>query len=621
MPIEHVNLQPFKIQNGKLDYPVKHNAAMDGQQTTINQMVDAVNGAVETVSVNAENIGAVADNEDNINEVASNMGLVEKSAQVIGLDAVFSDTASGLSATTEGDYFSVPSADVNEYLILYMHDSGSVATPIRRYPSTEIVASLADAVRPDEETEDAVTWEDRFGAAAGRIKSDGTLEFKTGQFASIEADSVETESIPIEEGEEEDLIRIDDKYGAACFRVTSSGEVEIAGAGVAISKPGGADAGIVKEVRFSGSGVDVASRSYGAEVIISGGGSSGSLGKLASGFCGRSKIVDPETWIDKTLIMEAGTELAPSSLFWPSVIRTDRIPDASARYYMYFSTDHGVETGSNGIHLATAESPLGPWTAQGRIYTDGSLSSPCETPCVVWDRYENKYRMFYHRNNARYGPENDLVPMGQQSTLSATSADGLTWTKDPYFVIEHDGLTSGDGHTGYFNVHDTPDGYIATSLYGGTSASQTITWCCSGPIGGMLTNGVINNNWYSDRRSRGRGYELTEKTTSKGLRAAPQTLYGYTVNGTRYAIGAISENRSGILPGDARICVGPITQDYRRFVEYPEIIWEPTEAWESADIRGQVASFVDDDYVYIFYTMAVEQTERADTMGVIRHAI
>lgn len=55
---------------------------------------------------------------------------------------IYANTAAGLVATAEGAYFSVPSADSDEYLILYRKVSGA-AVEIKRYPSAEIVQSVA----------------------------------------------------------------------------------------------------------------------------------------------------------------------------------------------------------------------------------------------------------------------------------------------------------------------------------------------------------------------------------------------------------------------------------------------------------------------------------------------
>lgn len=47
---------------------------------------------------------------------------------------VYATTAAGLAATTSGRYFSVPSADSAEYLILYLNNAGA-AVEVKRYPS------------------------------------------------------------------------------------------------------------------------------------------------------------------------------------------------------------------------------------------------------------------------------------------------------------------------------------------------------------------------------------------------------------------------------------------------------------------------------------------------------
>jgi hypothetical protein len=50
----------------------------------------------------------------------------------------YATTAAGLAATTNGKYFSVPSAASAEYLILYLNNAG-VAQEVKRYPSAEAV--------------------------------------------------------------------------------------------------------------------------------------------------------------------------------------------------------------------------------------------------------------------------------------------------------------------------------------------------------------------------------------------------------------------------------------------------------------------------------------------------
>lgn len=61
---------------------------------------------------------------------------------------VYPDTTTGLAAVAEGEYFSVPSAEDTEYLILY-RDVAGVAVEIKRYPSVEYFNGIirSDAVK------------------------------------------------------------------------------------------------------------------------------------------------------------------------------------------------------------------------------------------------------------------------------------------------------------------------------------------------------------------------------------------------------------------------------------------------------------------------------------------
>ena len=55
---------------------------------------------------------------------------------------VYATTAAGLAATTNGQYFSVPSSSSSEYLILYLNSSGT-AVEQKRYPSIAGVGALS----------------------------------------------------------------------------------------------------------------------------------------------------------------------------------------------------------------------------------------------------------------------------------------------------------------------------------------------------------------------------------------------------------------------------------------------------------------------------------------------
>ncbi|MGO3542673.1 MAG: hypothetical protein ACTIOG_09260, partial [Pseudomonas helleri] len=54
---------------------------------------------------------------------------------------IYTSVALGLASTAQGSYFSVPSPESTEYLILYQNNAGA-ALEIRRYPSSKVVSSL-----------------------------------------------------------------------------------------------------------------------------------------------------------------------------------------------------------------------------------------------------------------------------------------------------------------------------------------------------------------------------------------------------------------------------------------------------------------------------------------------
>ena len=75
---------------------------------------------------------------------------------------VYASVAAGLAATAVGSYFNVPSELGTEYLILYRHDAGGVATEIERYPSVAgieyAVANVVHVKRNGNDARDGLSW-------------------------------------------------------------------------------------------------------------------------------------------------------------------------------------------------------------------------------------------------------------------------------------------------------------------------------------------------------------------------------------------------------------------------------------------------------------------------------
>ncbi|MFZ9845254.1 MAG: sialate O-acetylesterase [Candidatus Nanopelagicaceae bacterium] len=93
---------------------------------------------------------------------------------------IYATTAAGIAATSSGQYFSVPAALNDEYLILYLNNAG-VANEIKRYPSVNAIAPLKSTPVPDA----VYAVQDNSSSAAMVVESDGDF-----LFSSIDSDKV-----------------------------------------------------------------------------------------------------------------------------------------------------------------------------------------------------------------------------------------------------------------------------------------------------------------------------------------------------------------------------------------------------------------------------------------------
>lgn len=136
---------------------------------------------VQCVDV-AEQIQAAQLGADRASEEATRAGTGADRAE-IARDAaqasasIYQDTSAGLAATTNGQYFSVPSAEAAEYLILYKNNGGS-AVEVKRYPS---VAGVEQRGRfEDFDGAHLLKWLSPLRRRLLAIRLDGTLVAKLG---------------------------------------------------------------------------------------------------------------------------------------------------------------------------------------------------------------------------------------------------------------------------------------------------------------------------------------------------------------------------------------------------------------------------------------------------------
>jgi len=184
-------------------------------------------------------------------------------------------------------------------------------------------------------------------------------------------------------------------------------------------------------------------------------------------------------------LLESGVNLSLTTCLNFSVIKaSEHIATPLNTYYGYMSTEH--DSGAGGIYLFTAPAPTGPWTeyepegSAGPIYQDTVVGHQTETPVVFWDAANSRYLMIYHNNDA---PSDGL-----QSSVVASSTDGLTWTRIGYTQE----ATAEYPHTGYWARPIDDDGTLyaghmlkggaLTQIHGMSHSSDGVTWVLDGVV-------------------------------------------------------------------------------------------------------------------------------------------
>lgn len=119
--------------------------------------VSAANAASSEVAAAAD--ATAADAAAATASAAASAAEAARDAAMVSGD-IYPDTATGLAAVSEGGYFSVPSPDSSEYLILY-RDVAGVATEVKRYPSAGLVATVEGRVTVVEARAQGVDYEEQ----------------------------------------------------------------------------------------------------------------------------------------------------------------------------------------------------------------------------------------------------------------------------------------------------------------------------------------------------------------------------------------------------------------------------------------------------------------------------
>lgn len=132
-------------------------AVANGFVGTLPEWLESLEGDVTPEAIAAQEAaeGAATIAAESAGSATSSAAAAAASAAVaaasVASAGIYVSTTAGLAATTNGQYFSVPSADSGEYLILYKNNAG-VAQEIKRYPSSQAVGNVLAVVNPSSST-------------------------------------------------------------------------------------------------------------------------------------------------------------------------------------------------------------------------------------------------------------------------------------------------------------------------------------------------------------------------------------------------------------------------------------------------------------------------------------
>ena len=120
-------------------------------------------------------------------EMAANKAETARDAAQLSA-GIKSDKDAGLLSTSSGEYFSVPSADASEFLILYRNNAG-VAVEVDRYSNASAVMAAAGNIRQDEQEQSILTVADEHGYTSLTFNTHGeysspSIQLKKDQFSN-----------------------------------------------------------------------------------------------------------------------------------------------------------------------------------------------------------------------------------------------------------------------------------------------------------------------------------------------------------------------------------------------------------------------------------------------------
>lgn len=287
---------------------------------------------------------------------------------------------------------------------------------------------------------------------------------------------------------------------------------------------------------------------------------------------------------NKTTQNPAAGALVPTTsntIYFPCIIDAKKLFGAGAldEFYMYYSTDHEATHANSGIWLATGPSELGPWTGRGRVFIDNAGGTQTETPFIIADPTGTNVALMYYQQATAPGA------VGSQSTLYATSNDGINWARGA-IAIDIPTWWSSDGHTGYIHVGVHGNHLISHGLAGGTD----------NPSFGIARS-YNGRNWSLDPEMLGYQMDLLQD----GRRVEWNSGDVIVWKNRLYWIGTSSNFVSGSTTKDGRLIIAPINEVQNTLLSPPQVIFYPPSDSESTNYRATYTFIGRDGELYFYY--------------------
>lgn len=311
--------------------------------------ITALIAAIDTVVTDGEIMHQIVHGDETV-EVQTESGprksISREISQQMLASGIFADTAAGLAATVEGNHFSAVAIDDADYLVLYRHDTGAVATEVKRYPAADtLITGVAGALTSEQNALQHATA----AALSETNATDAAAEAAASQ-VSTAADRVLAEQ------------------AAAAAQLAEGNAVAVVTGGTA-SLP--AAAGMIPIADAKGV-IDDSWLSYTIPALNA---QYPGLNVVASCFYDTSKDSDGGAWIHRTAELSYGKEAVPSGRYHANQSWSTGDWVVGDWYYNNTNGNFFEVTAINELNNPTAVTPA--------IYRAGSAAFPAQALIVA----------------------------------------------------------------------------------------------------------------------------------------------------------------------------------------------------------------------------------------------